>query len=63
MRIYRTVTIIILLFFGLVSCAQNTPRPENTLRLEKVVMVSRHGLRAPLQKYYDSLSILNVSSI
>ena len=56
MRIFRIVTIVLLLFVGLTSFAQDS------LRLEKVVMVSRHGLRAPLQKYFDSLSIISDSN-
>ena len=57
MRIYRTVTIILLLFFGITSFAQDS------LRLEKVVVVSRHGLRAPLEKYYQTLDSLAPKSV
>lgn len=52
MRIFRSITVIFLLFVGVVSFAQDS------LRLEKVVVVSRHGLRAPLEKYYQTLDSL-----
>lgn len=57
MRIYRTVTFVLLLFFGITSFAQDS------LRLEKVVVVSRHGLRAPLEKYYQTLDSLAPKSV
>lgn len=57
MRIFRSITVIFLLFLGVVSCAQDS------LRLEKVIVVSRHGLRAPLEKYFDSLDILTPGGI
>ena len=57
MRIYRTVTIVLLLFFGITSFAQDS------LRLEKIVVISRHGLRAPLPKHYDTLGLLTGDSI
>lgn len=57
MRIYRTVTIVLLLFFGITSFAQDS------LRLEKIVVVSRHGLRAPLQDHLDTLDSLTSISI
>lgn len=52
MKFFRSITVIFLLFAGIVSFAQDS------LRLEKVVVVSRHGLRAPLEKYYPDLEAL-----
>lgn len=52
MRIFRSIIVIFLLFAGIVSFAQDS------LRLEKIVVVSRHGLRAPLEKYYPDLEAL-----
>lgn len=57
MRIFRSITVIFLLFAGVVSFAQDS------LRLEKVVVVSRHGLRAPLEKYYQTLDSLAPKSV
>lgn len=49
MKIVRIVVIIISLFLGVESFAQDS------LCLEKVVVISRHGLRAPLESYYVTL--------
>lgn len=57
MRIFRVVTIVLLLFVGLTSFAQDS------LRLEKVVVVSRHGLRAPLKKYFDTIDSITPGGI
>ena len=58
MKIYRPVIIIFLLFVGITSFAQDS------LRLEKIVVVSCHGLRAPLKEHFNtfnSLTPLNVN--
>lgn len=57
MKIARVVFISVSLFLGVASFAQDS------LRLEKVVVVSRHGLRAPLEKYYDDLESLSPNGV
>lgn len=52
MRTFRLFSVVFLLLVCFVSSAQDT------LRLEKVIVVSRHGLRAPLEKYYNDLESL-----
>lgn len=52
MRTFRVFTVAFLLLAGISLSAQDT------LRLEKVIVVSRHGLRAPLETYYGDLESL-----
>ena len=52
MKIIRTTTIVFLILFGVTSFAQDS------LRLEKIIIVSRHGLRAPLEKNFATLDSL-----
>ena len=49
MKIYRLLAVAFLFCVGYSSFAQDS------LRLEKVVVVSRHGLRTPLENYYATL--------
>ena len=49
MRIFRSVAVIFLFFVSIVSFAQNS------FRLEKVTIISRHSVRAPLETYLNTL--------
>lgn len=53
MKVFRILIATVFVLAGLTSFAQDS------LRLEKVVVISRHGLRAPLETYYKDLESLS----
>lgn len=56
-KVYRILNIAVLVLASIVSFAQDS------LYLEKVVVISRHGLRAPLETYYADLASLSPEGI
>ncbi|MBO7529827.1 MAG: histidine-type phosphatase [Bacteroidales bacterium] len=50
MNKFRFIVFLLLLFFCGFTCAQNN------LSLDKVTIVSRHGVRAPLEEYINTLN-------